>query len=198
MSDPCELSLRFARERLAPASAPAGDPVELLAAEARRPAHRIVELWGDAPFEATVGWSAGTSRPKEADLSVSRATRIGIFARTLVVQVRNGSDVDNAVALAVSDGFLISSNARQLTGTGTGAFVELEIPAYAETLGLHLSDPAQLPASQIALEDGFGVRGAVVNGNAQGARGVPVGGARKVFVLVPGGVPWRALFHLSL
>ena len=198
MADPSELSLRFARERLAPASAPAGDPVEMLAAEAGRPAHRIVELWGDAPFEATVGWSAGTSRPKEAELSVSRGTRLGVFARTLVVKVRNGSNAENAVALAVSDGFLISRNARQLTGTGTGAFVELEVPAYAETLGLHLSDPAQLAASQIALEDGFGVRGAVIDGDAQGDHGVPVGAAHKVFVLVPAGVPWRALFHLSL
>ncbi len=198
MADPSELSLRFARERLPPASAPAGSSVELLAAEARRPAHRIVELWGDAPFEATVGWSAGTSRPKEAELSVSRGTRLGVFARTLVIKVRNGSKVDNAVALAVSDGFLISRNKRQLTGTGNGAYQELAVPAYAEALSLELADPAQLTNASIALEDGFGTRGSVTPGDKQGDTGVPIGAAGKALVLVPGGVAWRALFHLSL
>jgi hypothetical protein len=198
MTDPSELSLRFARERLAPALPPAGDEVELLAPEAARPAHRIVELWGDAPFDASVAWSAGTSRPKEAVVSVSRATRIGVFARTLVVKVRNLASVEQSVSLAVSDGFLISRNTRQRTGTGNAAFQGLEVPAYAETMGLHLADPAQLPAARIALEDGFGVRGAIVAGDAQGAHGVPIGAADKVFVLVPGGVPWRAVFHLSL
>ena len=198
MADPCELSLRFARERLSPASAPAGDPVELLAAEAGRPTHRIIELWGDAPFEATVAWSAGTSRPKEAELSVSRGTRLGVFARTLVVNVRNGSKVENAVALAVSDGFLNSRNKRQLTGTGTGAYQELAVPAYAEALSLELSDPAQLGSASIALEDGFGTRGAVTAANKQGDAGVPLGAAGKALVLVPNGVAWRALFHLTL
>ena len=198
MADPCELSLRFARERLAPASAPAGPDVELLAVEAGRPAHRIVELWGDAPFEATVGWSAGTSRPKDAVVSVSRGTRLGVFARTLVVRVRNTSSVENTVALAVSDGFLISRNLRQLSGTGDGTFQEIEVPAYAETIGLHLADPASLSAARIALEDGFGIRGAIAAGDAQGDSGVPIGAAGRVLVLVPNGVPWRAVFHLSL
>ena len=197
MTDPTELSLRFERRSLAPASPPVGESFELLAAEAQRPAHRIVELWGDAPFDVTLAWSAGSSRPKEAALTVSRATRVGIFARTLVVHVRNLISADNGVSLAVSDGFLLSRNGRQLTGTGTGGFQELEVPAYAESLALHLQDPAAVAAARIAMEDGFGVRGAVVPGNAQGA-GVPLGGAHKVLVLVAAGVPWRAVYQLSL
>ena len=196
--DPCELSLRFARKKLPPASAPAGDPVELLAAEAGRPAHRIVELWGEAPFEASLAWSAGASRPKAAVISAARGARIGVYARTLVVKVRNAGNGDNGVGLAVSDGFLISRNLRQLSGTGDGTFQELEVPAYAQTVGLHLADPAQLPAARIALEDGFGVRGAIAAGDAQGDQGVPIGAAGRVLVLVPNGLPWRAVFHLSL
>lgn len=198
MADPSKLSLRFAREKLAPASAPGGDLVELLAAEAGRPTHRIVELWGDAPFDATVAWSAGTSRPKEAELSVSRGTRLGIFARTLVVKARNLANAENAVALAVSDGFLLSRNTRQVTGTGDGTYQELAVPSYAEALSLSLSDPTQLAAASIALEDGFGTRGSITPGDGQGDAGVPVGAAGKAFVLVPAGIAWRALFHLSL
>ena len=198
MANPCELSLRFARERLPPASAPAGAAVELLAAEAARPAHRIIELWGDAPFEATVAWSAGTSRPKEAELSVSRGTRLGVFARTLVIKVRNGAKAENAVALAVSDGFLISRNKRQVTGTGNGAYQELAVPPYADSLSLELADPAQLANASIALDDGFDTRSAVTPGDMQGDAGVPLGAAGKALVLVPNGVAWRALFHLTL
>ncbi len=197
MVEPCELSLRFARERLPPASAPGGKPIEILAAEAARPAHRIVELWGDAPFDATVAWSAGASRPKQAELSVSRGTRLGVFARTLVIKVRNTSKLENAVGLAVSDGFLISRNSRQVAGTGTGADQELAIPAYAEVLHLELADHAQLPNASIFLEDGFDVRHSATPGNKQGA-GISLGAAGKALVHVPNGVAWRALFHLSL
>lgn len=197
MVDPCELSLRFARERLRLASSPGGKLVEILAAEAGRPAHRIIELWGDAPFDATVAWSAGASRPKEAELSVSRGTRIGVFARTLVIKVRNTSKLENAVGLAVSDGFLNSRNIRQLTGTGDGTPQELVIPAYAETLSLELSDHSQLPSASIVFEDGFDTSNAVTPGDKQG-NGVFVGAAGKAQILVPNGVAWRALFHLGL
>jgi hypothetical protein len=198
MSSPFELSLRFERKRLASASPPAGDFVELLAPEAPRSAHRIVELWGDAPFDVSLSWTAGTSTPKEATFSVSRGARVGVFARTLVVKAANLSCSENLVGVAISDGFLASRNRRQLTGTGTGSFVELSVPAYAETLRLELSDPAQLSSARIALEDGFGTRVAVVAGDAQPDGGVPVGAAGKALVLVPAGVAWRALFTLSL
>ncbi len=115
-----------------------------------------------------------------------------------MVKARNLSGDDNAVALAVSDGFLLSRNKRQLTGTGNGAYQELVVPPYAEALSLELSDPAQLSNVSIALEDGFGTRSSVTAGDQQGDAGVPVGAAGKALVLVPNGVAWRALFHLSL
>jgi len=198
MSSPFELSLRFERKRLAPASLPAGEYVELLAPEAPRSAHRIVELWGDAPFDVSLSWTAGTSTPKEATLSVSRGARVGVFARTLVVKAANLSTSENLVGVAISDGFLASRNRRQLTGSGSGSFEELALPAYAEALRLDLSDPAQLSSARIALEDAVGTRGAVVAGDAQPDAGVPVGAAGKALVLVPSGVAWRALFTLSL
>jgi len=198
MSSPFELSLRFERKRLAPASPPGGEYAELLAPEALRSAHRIVELWGEAPFDVSLSWTAGTSTPKEATLSVSRGARVGVFARTLLVKAANLSTSENLVGLAISDGFLASRNRRQLTGSGTGSFQELALPAYAESLRLELSDPSQLSSARIALEDAVGTRNAVVVGNAQPFGGVPVGAAGKALVLVPAGVAWRALFTLSL
>ena len=198
MSSPFELSLRFERKRLAVATPPGGEFTELLAPEAARSAHRIVELWGDAPFDVALSWTAGTSAPKEAVLSVSRGARVGVFARTLVVKAANLSTAENLVGVAISDGFLASRNRRELTGSGTGSFVELALPAYAEALRLELSDPAQLPSARIAFEDAVGTRGAVVAGDGQPDGGVPVGAAGKALVLVPPGVAWRALFTLSL
>jgi len=198
MSSPFELSLRFERKRLAPASPPAREYVELLAPAARRSAHRIGALWGAAPFDVSLSWTAGTSPPKEAVLSVSRGARVGVFARTLVVKAANLSTSENLVGLAISDGFLASRNRRQLTGSGTGSFVDLALPAYAEALRLELSDPAQLPSARIALEDAAGTRNAVVTRDAQPDGGVPVGAAGKALVLLPAGIAWRALFTLSL
>src|SRR5690349_16408249 len=105
-----ELSTRADGADLPPVATPtslaAVKPTELLQAEAERDTWRLVELWSlsGLPFDVELQWSAGSGAGASALVTVSRAARVSIFARSLRVSASNPTATTNRVAVTVADG----------------------------------------------------------------------------------------------
>lgn len=190
-----------ARLQLAAVTLP-GKPVELLNAEAEADTWRIVEVFSRTglPFEVGLSWSSGTGSGAGAQVTVARATRICVFARSLRITATNLAKKLNRVGVTVADGFTPSRNTWEVPAViGAGSTFEAEVPPFADSLGLDLADLAAVVTTQIRVHDALGDVRASYNAAFQPPNGVPVGGASKVEVTTthPGTLA-RLVFHLSL
>ncbi|RME26726.1 MAG: hypothetical protein D6798_06110 [Deltaproteobacteria bacterium] len=173
----------------------------LLDGESCEDTWRIVEAFSRSggPFELELAWSAGSGSGATAQVTVARAVRICIFARSLRIRAANLSSSDNRVGVTVADGYGQTRNQweHRDTGPDQGVAQEVPIPPFARTVRLEIADPTQLPGSSIKVYDGEGTLRAAVAGDAQPEGGVPVGGAGKVEVTA-GATDYRVVYHLSL
>ncbi len=175
--------------------------VDLLDTEARAGAWRIVELFSvsGAPFEVELAWSSGSGAGAKARLTVARATRVSVFARSLRVRAANLSAEENRVGVTVADGHAVTRNVLEVRG----ALVEnapqaLSVPAFATGVRLELADVALLPGATVLVYDGQGTLRSSTTGDEQPSAGVPLGGAGKLEMNAAGGAAYRAIFHLAL
>jgi len=180
---------------------PTAKPVELLKAEAEGDAWRVVEVFSRTglPFDVELQWSSGGGSGVTALVTVARATRIGIHARSLRVIASNHADKVNRVGVTVADGFAATRNQWEHRGHYVRSSVPtlIPIPAFGESLRLDLADPSSPPVL-IRVRDGLGaVRAAYAAAN-QPASGIPVGGAASVELDAPAELDFRAVYQLSL
>ena len=200
MAARCELSSRSDGRDLAPWGGQlAFEP--LLNAEAPAAAWRVVEAFSRTglPFELALAWSSGGGSGATAQVTVSRATRICVFARGLRIQAGNLADAANRVGVTVADAATATENHWEATGSVTEqASAEVPVPPFARTVRVELADPALLPNAAVRLLDGQSVLRATVPANLQPAAGIPVGGARSIEIAATGSTAWRAVFTLSL
>src|SRR5262245_52784336 len=84
-----------------------GDPPlqDLLAGEACEGRWRVVELisLSARPFDVLLGWTGGQGGNLSARLTISRGTRVGIYACSLTVRAANLAKAENTVVCNVSD-----------------------------------------------------------------------------------------------
>ena len=176
----------------------------LLSVSAMRPSWRIVELVSrsKAPFEVSLSWGAGGASGASALLTVPRCTRIGLFARSLEIQVGNLSDAANTVLVAIADthSFVQTRNQHEYRGViEDDGSTEVEIPPFASHVRLDCHDHTALPDMRLRLVDGQGTTRLYLPADQLPQDGLPVGGAHKVLSHVTAGtVLWRVVFLLSL
>lgn len=175
--------------------------VTVLDADAQAACWRIVEAFSrdGQPFELEVSWSSGGGAGARARATVSRSTRLSVFARALRVRAANVSGSENRVGVTVADGFAATRNQWEHRGrTGAGGATEVGIPPFAGHLVLEAADPAQLPGLALLVYDGTGTLRAKVPGDAQPPSGVPLGGAARLEVSGAAEADFRVVFHLNL
>lgn len=180
-----------------------GNPVyrPLLSTEADAAAWRLLDLFTSdgAPFEVMLAWSAGSGSGASAQLTVARASRVAVYARSLIVRVANLDGAVSRVGVTAADGFALSRNVFEFRGSSDGITpVDVPIPAFAEGVRLDLADASLLAASRIQLFDGTGGQRADVPGDNQPAGGVPIGGAATLRVTTTAATLLRVVFTLSL
>ena len=174
---------------------------DLLDTEARRGAWRIVELYSGsgAPFEVELAWSSGSGAGASARLTVARATRVSVFARSLMVRAANLSSEENRVGVNVADGHAVTRNVLEQRGSlEENSATELPVPAFATGVRLELADPSLLPAASVRIYDGEEVLRSSTTGDEQPSSGVPLGCTGKLEVLANSATAFRAVFFLSL
>ncbi|MFH1465116.1 MAG: hypothetical protein ABIO70_12090 [Pseudomonadota bacterium] len=175
--------------------------VVVLDAEADAACWRIVEAFSreGLPFELEVAWSSGGGAGARATVTVSRATRLSVFARALRVRAANAANASNRVSVTVADGFAASANQWEVRGRSTaGGVVQVPVPPFAASLTLDLSDPDQLGTTSLLLYDGSSTLRAKVPGDSWPSAGVPLGGAARLEVAAAAALDFRAVFLLTL
>ena len=176
-------------------------PVELLKAEAEVDAWRLVEAFSrnGLPFDVTLAWSSGSGSGAEATFTISHASRIGVFARSLRVVATNQSNHLNRVGVTIADGFAPTRNAWELRGDlDPAAPTTIAVPPFAETLRVDLADNTLAPTTEVRLVDGIGLQRGTVLVSAQPSGGIPVGGTSRVRLVTTAATRFRAHFTLSL
>ena len=171
---------------------------------------RVIEVFSESrlPFQAEVTWSAGGGGNLRAHLTVSRGTRVAVFARTFTVRVANLSDAENTVSGVVADAdtFVQTHNQLELTGQHDGNDLagaqssELEVPFFARHLHVYLHGEGLDPALWgVRVYDGQNILRSSTPVSTIPSGGLEVGGARKVELYSgsQAGV-WRAVFTLAL
>ncbi len=198
-NDPGDLSVRADRARLGAGGTPAGRK-EVLTGEAFEARHRIVDLQGGAPFDAELAWSAGSGIGNTARLSLARAGRVCVFARTLRVTVINQGSDANDVNVSVGDGYCATRNFKEHLGQGNQQFQAFEVPPFALHVRADVEDAAKRATSTLRLVDAFGNVSATLTLDQLPPSGLPVGLARTVELQVvgQGALRFRVAFELAL
>ena len=198
---PHELATRSDRKVLDAAIAATPSPwVDLLHGEARKGRWRIVELFSETgrAFNARLDWTGGSGAGAYALVTVSRATRICLFGRSVKVRVQNLANVANTVGVTVADGYAETRNQWEYESPGQEAEeVFPEIPPFAKRFRVELVNPALLPTAEIRVFNGTASLRSHHYANAQPDPGIPIGGADKATVQgAIGG--YRVVFELGI
>lgn len=176
--------------------------VSLLNAEALEDTWRIIEAFSrhGNPFELEVQWAAGTGSGSKARVTVANATRVCVFARSLVVRVANLSVEENRVGVTIADGFAPSENQWEVTGFVDDITpAEIKIPPYARRLRVEVSDPDEAANTLVSLDDGLDVTRSSFVVADQPDSGVYVGGIHTVRLEIPANsTDFRIVFLLTL
>jgi hypothetical protein len=147
--------------------------------EADASASRVVQLSSTTgPFEVELQWSSGEGIGNRLLVTVPFSTQVTLWAKTLIVKLRNLCGEPNSVTTTIDDGSVPSKNQYALVGSGYG---EWDIPPHAKTIVPHLSDYSDEANIFLVLFDGKGnIRFRREISQLSEATGVPVGGAKKV------------------
>ena len=177
----------------------------LMSVSAGSPTWRIVEIASrtPAPFEVHLSWGAAGAAVAAAKVTVSRCTRIGVYARSLSLSAGNLHSTANTIVVAVADSasFVQTRNQYEYRGTiENDGTTSLDIPPFASHVRLDCHDPAELANMRLRLVDGQGTTRLYLPADQLPQDGVPVGSAHKVQVthVTAGAVFWRAVFLLNL
>jgi hypothetical protein len=176
-------------------------PLEVLRGEADRDTWRIVEAFSSSglPFDLELSWSAGSGAGAGARLTVSRSTRVSVFARSVRIAASNLADQKNRVGVTVADGFAPTRNRWEYRSRHLVSQTSLiPIPPFADTVQVSLADPTLWLLSTVYVHDGLGQLRAAHPVDLQLQGGIPLGGARALELVVPNEVDFRAVFHLML
>ena len=166
---------------------------------------RIVELVSQSgkPFEAKLGWTAGQGGNLKAKITVARATRVGLFCRSLDVRVANLDAESNRVSgvVAPARSFVQTRNQYEVRGSSAphAALVEIPIPPFAERLHFYVTDYLNLSSWGIAVTDAQGTLRSFTTADTIPDTGITIGGA--ALIQVSSGAQtgdWRAVFPLSI
>lgn len=197
--DPGDLSVRADRASLGASGSPAARK-EVLTGEAFEARHRIVDLQGGAPFDAELVWSAGNGLGNTAKLSLARAGRVCVFARTVRVTVVNQGSDANDVNISVGDGYCATRNFKEHLGVGNQLFQSFEVPPFALNVRADVEDAAKRATSTLRLVDAFGNVSTTLTLDQLPPSGLPVGLARSVELQVvgQGALRFRVAFELAL
>lgn len=193
-----DLTVRADRATLAPAREAGW--ADVLHAEADTDAWRVVELSSASgrPFDAELRWSSANGSGTTAQLTVARAARLSLFARTVAVRVKNLSNLTNAVGVTVADGYAETRNQLEVRGDAQGEGpVSIRVPSFARSVWFEVADPEQRDAL-IWTVDGEGKTRGATRLVDQPDAGVPVGGAAELWFWPARPVAFRAVFHLNL
>jgi len=166
---------------------------------------RIVELVSQSgqPFDAELRWTAGNGGNLKALVTVSRATRVGLFCLSLNVRVANLDDAINVVSGVVAPArtFVQTRNQYEVRGSEGehAAPVEIPIPPFAERLHVYFTDYANLASWAIAVTDAQGTLRSYTTADTIPSTGITIGGAGKIEVYSGAQTgEWRAVFSLSI
>ena len=195
------LSTRSDSKELPPFDAASGPkPIELLVGEAERAVWRILELFSAGlPFEVELSWSAGSGAGASAMVTVARAARVSVFARSVRIVASNLCDKPNRVGVTVSDGFATTHNQWEHRADHVSTTPSrISIPPFAQTVRLDLADPALSPLATVRVLSGLGSVVAAYPVLQQPQPGIPVGGASALELALAADVAFRAVYHLSL
>lgn len=163
---------------------------------------RIVDLWTDngLPFWVDIRWSAGGAAGQRALVSVARASRVSIYARDVFVRASNlGDDVNEVrVSVADSESALPTQNVYEVTFDATqgAGEVEIEIPPYASSARVELSEPANAATALLRVYDGGSALRHELAVADQPFHGLRLGAARSI--TVEDGATGRVVFDLQL
>lgn len=172
---------------------PNGEWGDVLGGEDSCAAPRIVLIASSAPLRCRVGWSSGAA-DHAVELSLGRAAKIGLWARSIRVWARHpGGNTDIIAKASIADGWEATHNAiHEAVELGTSTW---QVPEWAQRVRLDLAVRAELVASSITLRDGAGVDRAQVLGSEQPEGGLSLAGIDQVIVSAT--APGRLLFHLA-
>jgi len=159
--------------------------VLLPGAESEQARWRLVDLFTNMDpgrvFEAELTWSAGTGGIHKARMTVPRATRVCVFARTIRCEVLNYYDAatlpeGNNVGIAISDGMDPTRNNWEYRGSpGMGFFPDSLFPTFAQFVRLELDDPMAWATSYLRFYDESFIPRSTIYANQQPDVGIPVG-----------------------
>lgn len=194
----CDFDLRSGREVLPAFTGGALTWLTLFDQQAGGSDYRLIHAFSrsNVAFNLRLTFSMGEQSGCGADISVSRSTRICIFARNLKIEAANLYSAENEVIIAVPDGFMPTANHFETRGDQTGSPDSVPIPPFARSARLDLTSNAAYAGSVIQLLDPAGVIRAQVAGDEQPPDGLPVGGAQTVQVNATD--TWRVTFYLHI
>lgn len=195
-----DLSVRADRLTLKPAHEAGW--LDVLHSEGECDNWRIVELSSahGRPFEAEVTWSAANGSGSSARVTVAHAGRVGIYARTVGVRVKNLHFLPNAIGVTVADGFANTRNQLEVRGEGSASGPEaIRVPPFARSVRIETYDPDDT-SGVIWVIDAENKQRAAVRVADQPPEGIPIGGAHEIWFWPQreAPLPFRAVFHLNL
>lgn len=194
----CDFAQRSGRAML---PAWAGGPLgwqTLLDQHARGSDYRLVHAFSRSslPFNLRVNFSMGEQSGCIADITVSRSTRVCLFARSIKIEAANLYNAENEVIVAVPDGFMPTHNQFEVRGDQTAALTDVSIPPFARSVRLDLASSAAYASSVMQLIDPQGVVRAQTFADAQPDDGLPIGGSHIVQVNATD--RWRVTYLLHI
>jgi len=195
-----QLTIRSERITL-PGLGDAARSRELVVAGAEGDTWRVVEAFSQTggPFELDLGWSASQGVGARARITVARASRVSLYARTIRVRARNLCSDDNLVGVSIADGYAETRNQWETHGdVGPTSPAVLEVPPFARTARLELAEVSAASGALLCVVDGEGIVRARVRAGVQPAGGVLIGGARALHVLSKQPTAFRVVFDLTL
>lgn len=162
---------------------------------------RIIELFSatGAPFNVILSWSAGQGAGATAWITVTRSTRVAVYARAITLQVANLSVAENTVTATIADGYADTRNQWELRSALTNLTpATVGIPPFSSHFRVELADATLLSTLEIRVYDGSGTLCSHTMGDAQPDQGIPLGGAGALEVESTSDVEYRVVFFLRL
>ena len=185
----------------------AGDSfTELLRGEDCASVWRVLDLYGDAPFEARLRWTAAAGLGPDVLLTVARGTRVCIYASSVSVEGRSLVEGPVSAGVNIGDSSDATPTRNVLEVQGAVAQNELEqlvpfvvpVASFAQTARLDGSDGAALGGLVLELLSHTEDVLAHVPYGDQPERGLPLGSASFVRVSASQATGFRLVFGLAL
>lgn len=160
---------------------------------------RLIEAYGEQgyPFEVYLSWSAGGAGNQKGRVTLSRGGRIGLFAKSVLVVIKNLGDTANKLQVVITDAESCPQTANVWEERGETQVAgpdELEIPPWAQRALLECNDAVDLAASTVSIYDADNVRRTSMAGSDQPPNGIPLGSAYRLTVANAG--IYRVIFFL--